>query len=37
MKGSIHVCKVKEKLDRTSLCLDEVDVSKLNAPMIVSS
>ena len=33
MKGSIHVCKVKEKLDRTSSPqLSEVD--KLNAPMI---
>ena len=33
MKGSIHVCTIKEKLDRM-LLLDEFDVSKLNAPMI---
>ena len=33
MKGSIHVCRVKEKLDRTSPPrLSEV--GKLNAPMI---
>ena len=34
-EGSIHVCKVKEKLDRTSpLRRSEFDVSKLNAPII---
>ena len=35
MKGSIHVCKVKEKLDRTSPPRRrEFDVGKLNAHMI---
>ena len=37
MKEFIHVCKVKEKLDRTSpskLRLGEFDVGKLNASMI---
>ena len=35
MKGSIHVCKVKEKLDRTSPPRQsEFDVGKLNASMI---
>ena len=40
MKGSIHVCEIKEKLDRTSppgeasLCLGEFDVGKFNGPMI---
>ena len=35
MKGSIHVCKVKEKLDRTSLPRrSEFDVGKLNTSMI---
>ena len=32
-EGSIHVGKVKEKLDR-SLCLGEFDVGKRNTPMI---
>ena len=38
MKGSIHVCKVKEteKLYRTLLCLGEFDDGKLNASMIIS-
>ena len=35
MKGSIHVGKVKEKLDRTfSPRRSDVDVGKLNASMI---
>ena len=35
MKGSIHVCKVKETLDRTSSPRGrEFDVGKLNAPVI---
>ena len=35
MKESIHICKVKENLDRTSLLRrNEFDVGKLNAPMI---
>ena len=35
MKGSIPVCKVNEKLDRTSPPRrSEFDVGKLNAPMI---
>ena len=34
MKWFIHVCKVKEKFDHTSLHLGEFDVGKLNAPMI---
>ena len=33
MKGSIHVGKVKEKLDCT-LPLSRSEVGKLNAPMI---
>ena len=33
-EGSIHVCKVKEKLDRTLLRLGEFNVGKLNASMI---
>ena len=31
MKGFIHVCKVKEKLNRH---LGKFDVGKLNAPII---
>ena len=34
MKGSIHICKVKEKLDHTSPSRQSEDVGKLNAPMI---
>ena len=35
MKGSIHVCKVKEKLDHTlPPRRNEFDVGKLNVPMI---
>ena len=35
MKGSIHVYKVKEKLNRTSPARrSKFDASKLNAPMI---
>ena len=33
MKGFIHVCKVKEKLDRTSPPRRS-EFGKLNAPMI---
>ena len=33
MKGSIHVCKVKEQLDRTSPPRRS-EAGKLNAPMI---
>ena len=29
-----HVCKIKEKLDRTSPPRRSIDVGKLNAPMI---
>ena len=35
MKGSIHICKVKEKLDHTlPPRRSEFDVAKLNAFMI---
>ena len=37
MKGSIHICEVKEILDRTSLPRrSEFDAGKINAPMISS-
>ena len=34
MKGFIHVCKVKERLDRTSPPMRSFEVGKLNAPII---